>query len=97
MGISCPSRILCIPACGGLPRVFGAGTVYAPWFAAAATRQVCKFVTVEASVGSSRFGVEAVVASEERTVGFAVSCVCLVAEGGHYGAVVGVVQGASCD
>ena len=71
--------------------------VYAPWFAAAATRQVCKFVAVEASVGSSRFDVEAVVASEEHTVGVAVSCVCLAAEGGHYGAVVGVVQGASCD
>ena len=74
--------------------------VYVPWFAAAPTCQVCEFVAVVAFVDSSRFGVVsgvAVVASEGYAVGLVVICVCLVAKGDHYGAVVDVVQGTSCD
>ena len=57
-------------------------------------------MAVEASVDSSRFDVVlggAVVASEEYAVGFVVGCVYLVTEGGHYGAVVDIDQGASRD
>ena len=74
--------------------------VYAPWFAAAAAHRVCEFVAVEASVDSSCLDVilgEAVVASEEYAIGFVVGCVYLVAEAGHYGAVVDIDQGASRD
>ena len=80
--------------------MFDAGTMYSPWFAAAAACRVCEFVAVEAYVESSHFNVvsgAAVVASEGCAVGFVVSCVCLVAEGDHYGTMVDVVQDASCD
>ena len=58
---------------------------------AAAACRVCEFVVVEASDDSVRFDVVsgvAVAASEEYAVRFIVS---------HYGVVVDVVQGASCD
>ena len=48
---------------------FGAGPLYAPWFAAAAVCRVCEFVAVETSVDASRFNLVsgvAVLASEEQ-------------------------------
>ena len=80
--------------------MLGAGEMYASRVAATAPCQVCEFEAVEASVDSSRFNVVsgiAVAASDEYTVSFRVKCVYLVTEGNHYGAVVDVVQGASCD
>ena len=74
--------------------------MYASWYAAAATCRACEFVAIDARAGSSRFDVVpgvAVDASEEYTVSCIVNYLYLVVEGDHFGAVVDVVQGASCN
>ena len=100
VAISCSSAFLAFVLGVFCRNMFGAGAMYASWFAAAAACRVREFVAVEASVDSSRFDVVpgiAVAASEEYTVSFIVKCVYLVTEGDHYGVVADVVQGASCN
>ena len=73
--------------------------MYTPWFTAAATCQVCEFVTIEASVYPLRFDIVsgiAMAASEEDSIGFEAYGIYFIVEGDHDGAVVNIVYCGSC-